>query len=472
MNGVVLLPSYNRPELLKRFLQSYQDSKSITPCKVLVDKKDPKLKEYQELVYPEGSHLVLTEERSMGGKCRELWDQYKDLDYTILLNDDHVIKTEGWDLQLQKKITGTNVLGTNDGWVAPSRLAGATVWSGKVLRTVGYLFPEFIDHLYIDSIWEFLTGKAQCAQIVMEVLVAHEHVFKEAQAKDGNMDHADKTHHEVYKKDWNNHLEVGTPAWHFNQWMEKHGEKDAQKLLDIQPKMGLMIATPSHDGNCAMGYGLGLADIAVEMSRHNIYFEMARVVGSSLIPHARNSLVDMFLKSRCQKLLFIDADQGFNKNDVIHLFQSNKRIIAGITPHKRFPINFNFEPLPEDHKYFKDLSNKGPEEFTIYVKEKADPKGEIEVSRAGTGMMMIDRSVFDIMKDQVADYEPFDNKPEATHKEFFRMGAVQGTKCNKFRGEDWLFTELAKSLKIPIYINSNSVVSHHGSFTFEVHRVG
>lgn len=469
MNGIILLPSYNRSELLKRFLRSYEETKTTTECKVLVDKKDPQLNQYQNIDYPKGTHLVLTNERSMGGKCRELWDQYKDLDFTCILNDDHILKTEQWDIKCQAAITGTNVIGTNDGWVAPARLAGATVWSGKVLRTVGYLFPEFIDHLYIDSVWEFLCAKAQCANILMDVLVEHQHVFKEAQ-KNGNMDHADSTHKEIYKKDWNDAKEVGSAAWHFDQWLTKHGEADAQKLLNIQPKMGLMIATPSHDGNCAMGYALGLTDMAVYMASHNVYFEMARIIGSSLIPHARNSLVDMFLKSRCQKLLFIDADQGFDKNAALHLFQSNKRIIAGITPHKRFPINFNFEPLPEDHKYFKSLSNKGPEELTKYVQEKADPKGEIEVNRVGTGFIMIDRSVFDIMAPLVANYAPFDENDKLTHKEFFRMGAVEGTACNKFRGEDWLFCELAKSLKIPLFINANAIVSHMGTYNFEVQR--
>ncbi len=470
MNGVLLLPSYNRSELLKRFLKSYLDTKSTMPGMILVDKDDPEKDKYLALEYPKDIKLILTNERSMGGKCRELWNEYKDLDYVCLLNDDHILETECWDIKVQAAITGTNVVATNDGWVAPQRLAGATVFSGKVLRTVGYLFPEFIDHLYIDSVWEFLCGKAQCANILMEVMVKHEHVFKKAQASQGNMDHADKTHLSVYKKGWNDVSEVGTPAWHFQEWMAKHGEADAQKLLNIQPKMGLMIATPSHDGNCAMGYAIGLSDLAVFMASHNVYFEMARVIGSSLIPHARNSLVDMFLKSRCQKLLFIDSDQGFDKNAALHLFQSNKRIIAGITPHKRFPINFNFEPLPEDSHYFKSLSNKGPEEFTKYASEKADPKGEIEVNRAGTGFLMIDRSVFDLMAPIVEEYAPFDDRNDVTHKEYFRMGSMPGP-VSKFRGEDWYFTELAKKLKIPIYISANSVVSHHGSYVFEVQRV-
>lgn len=460
MTAIILLPSFKRAELLKRFLKSYVETETTTPCWVLVDKADPEKDDYLKIEYPENVTLILTEGRSMAAKVNEVWDRIINLDATILLNDDHILKTPQWDQKVLSQITGANVIGTNDGWVAPQRICGATAWSGKVLRTIGYMFPEGIEHLYVDSVWEYLCGKAQCANILMDVLVEHDHAFKKPEAP------KDETHDKIYTQDWNDAGKEGTPAWHFKRWLETKAEADAQKLLDIQPKMGLMVATPTHDGNVFMGYALGLSDMATFFAQQNIYFEMARIVGSSLIPHARNTLVDMFLKSRCQKLLFIDSDQGFQKEHVLHLFQSNKRIIGGITPHKRFPINFNFEPLPEDNHFFKDITNKGPEEFIKYAQSKADPKGEIEVNRVGTGFLMIDRSVFEFMKEHVEEYEPFDNNPEAKHKEYFWMGTVKGQGAKRYRGEDWHFTELAKKLHIPIFINAHAIVEHHGTFTF------
>lgn len=463
MKAVILLPSYQRPELLKRFLTSYKETETTTPCWVLVDKADPKKDEYLAIDYPKGAALTFTEGRSMADKVNEVWDQIINLDAICLINDDHIAETPQWDQKCLSQITGTNVLGTNDAYVAPQRLCGATWWSGKVLRTIGYIFPPGIQHLYVDSVWEFLCARAKCANVLMDVTVRHDHAFR-----DPSQTKQDETHKSVYVDGWNDPNKEGSPAWHFQRWMQTDAETDAQKLLDIQPKTGLMIATPSHDGNCAIGYALGLADMAIFFSQQNIYFEMARVVGSSLIPHARNSLVDMFLKSRCQRLLFIDSDQGFDRQAILHLFQSNKRIIAGITPHKRFPINFNFEPLPQDAHFFKDLSNKSSEEFLAYARAKADPKGEIEVNRAGTGFLMIDRSVFEFMKDHVEQYEPFDNKNDLFHKEYFKFGIdkVEG-KSKRYLGEDWFFTQLAKKLKIPIFINAHSIVTHHGSFTFD-----
>lgn len=464
MTALVLLPSFQRAHLLKDFLDSYRATEATIPGLVLVDKLDPQLEAYQALEYPPGWELVLTLGRSMASKCLEVWDRYKDLDAVMICNDDHYCITPHWDEKILAQVTGTNIIGTNDNWVAPNRLCGMTAFSGNVIRTLGYLFPPGIEHLFIDNCWEFLAAKAQCAQILMDVVIEHRHVFKDPATP------KDETHTSVYTEGWNDAGKEGSPAWHFKKWMETSGEKDALKLLQLQPKQGLMIATPSHDGTVAMGYALGLADICAHLSVHNVYFELARVIGSSLIPHARNSLVDMFLKSKCQKLLFIDSDQGYDKTSILHLFQSNKRIIAAITPHKRFPINLNFEPLPKDAHYFKDLTNKGPDEFNVYAKALMDPKGEIEVNRVGTGMVMIDRSVFEIMKAKVESYQPFDNRNDVLHYEFFAMGAIPTPEnINKrYRGEDWRFCELAKELKIPLYINANSVISHSGSYLFNV----
>lgn len=468
MKSLCLLPSLDRPHLVKRFFECYLETKASIPGIVIVDRTDPQLKAYQELEYPKEWHLVLTDGITMGDKFRETWDQYKDLDAVCIINDDHEPITEGWDVKILSQINGTNVVSCNDGkspdtpWNAPNRICGAICFSGKILRALGWLFPPGLQHLYSDDIWAYLFSRSGNAQVLMDVCVWHNHAYNDKSKRDKTYERINGTGNFQIENPigglWEADREV------FQRWFKEDAERDAQKVLDLQPKQGLMIATPSHDGQCTMGYALGLTDLAVFLASHGVHFEMARVVGSSLIPHARNSLVDMFLKSKCQKLLFIDSDQGWTKEAALVLFQSNRRLIAGVTPHKRFPINLNFEPLESDNSFFKDLNNKSTEEFVEWAKAKADGRGEVEVNRTGTGFMMIDRSVFEIMKEKVAHYMPFDNRTDVTHGEYFKMGSDG----ERFRGEDWYFTKLAKDLKIPIYINTRSLVAHHGSYTYEV----
>lgn len=467
MTGVILLPSLERAKDVAKFFESYLKTKTMAPVWVIVDDLDPQLEEYKALFYPSGCEIKVTTARSMGEKCNELWEAYRGFDYVIICNDDHVLMTEGWDQTCIGQLSGVNVVFTNDGmtpetpWNFPKRLCGAICFSGKLLRTLGWLFPPGIKHLYSDEIWGQLFARGQCTRGLGDVCVYHEHGYLKPEKQD-------KTFKLINGEKGLVNGEGTSDLWledkkAFEKYMSTSFETDVQKIMDLQPKQGVMIATPSHDGNVAMAYALGLADASINLAQHGVYFEMARVVGSSLIPHARNSLVDMFLRSKCQRLLFIDSDQGFDKNAVFSLLQSPRLIIAGITPHKRFPINLNFEPLPDDHKYFKSLTNKGMEEFKVFAKDKADPLGNIEVNRVGTGIVMIDRKVFDLMKEHVEHYEPFDDRTDVVHGEYFKFGIGPN---KRYLGEDWHFTSLAKKLKIPIYINANVIVSHTGTYTF------
>ncbi len=466
MKGTVLLPTLGRPHLVKRLLDSYLETESSVAGLLLIDKNDPKLEEYKALVLPEKWFIHLTDSVKMGDKVREAWDIYKDMDFVVILNDDHILRTKGWDQIVLSQLNGTNVVSTNDGatpdkpWNAPHRICGAIAFSGGVFRALGYLFPRKLQHLYSDDVWGQLFSRAQCCNVLMDVCVEHKHAYL-------NPEDRDDTYRAINGEADFQSKEPKGGLWEhdrneLNEWLKNDLEGDVKKLLQIQPKTGLMVGTPFHDNNCAVPYATGLVDVAMTLNANGIYFELAKVVGSSLITHARNSIVDMFMNSKCQKLLFIDSDQGWDAKTVIPLFKSSRRIIAGITPHKRFPINLNFEPLEEDMKYFKDPINKSMAEFVEFAKARADMNGDIEVARAGTGFMMIDRSVFEIMGDAVPDYLAFDNNNEIKHKEYFIMGGHTG----RFRGEDWRFSMLAKELHIPIFINANSIVPHLGNFLF------
>lgn len=466
MQGAWLVPTLNRPNLLKEFIKCYNETEGSTPVWVLVDSTD--IHQYRDLDYPQTFTLIDTGDAvTMGDKVRHVQDSIQSFDWVGILNDDHRPRTAKWDQAIISQVQGHNVIFTNDGYVnaqGPTRIAGAICFSGKWLRALGYMFLPGQHHLYSDDLWQALCQRPNCAFYLADVLVEHDHAYK-------NKALQDDTFHKINGPKGLNQDRVGEAGFWpndskiFQEWVSSgKAEDDVQKIMDIQPKAGIMICTPSHDGNVRFEYALGLCDFQANLRAQNIYFEVARVEGSSLVPHARNSLVDIFMKSRCQKMLFIDADQGFDAQVVWPLFTSPRRIVAGITPHKRYPINLNFEPLKEDHKYFSDLTNKGMEEFVKYAEAKADQTGEIEVNRAGTGVMCIDRSVFEILSKEVEEYSAFDNNPKVKHKDFFKFGIAESD--NRYKGEDWHFCELAKKHSIPIYIQARSIASHAGSHIF------
>lgn len=473
MKGMWLLPSLNRAGQLKGFFDAYLSTDGTTPGLVLVDKNDLSIEEYKKLKYPQGWELQITDSITMGDKVREVFDTVSDLDWVGILNDDHRPRTKDWDKRVVAHITGCNVVFTNDGpapdqrWNFPNRLCGAIAFSGKLLRDLGYMFPKNLHHFFSDDVWGILFGKAGCAQGLADVCVEHVHAYRDESLRD---DTFYKINGENIMEEMKNKGQGTGGLWKqdreaFQRWLQEDAQNDSRKVVGLQPKQGMMLGFLSHNSDVACDFAMGLMDSAINLNQQNIYFEIARIEGSSLIAHARNSIVDMFLRSKCQRLLFIDTDQGFNWNHVYTLLSSNRPIVAGIVPHKRYPINMNFDPLEEDMKYFNDSANKSSEEFFKFAKERADAKGEIEVEKVGTGCMMIDRTVFDVLKEYVPEYRPFDdNRKIEPHKEFFKMGAME----DRYRGEDWFFCQIARKAKIPIYINTNTLLSHQGTHRFMI----
>src|ERR1700679_2472830 len=109
MSGLLLLPTLNRPEILKHFIRSYKETNSSIETMVLVDREDKF--HYTGLELPENIYLFDTEGNvSMGDKCRYVWKTVKEKAPTWigLLNDDHYCITQEWDKKAEGLLNGTN----------------------------------------------------------------------------------------------------------------------------------------------------------------------------------------------------------------------------------------------------------------------------------------------------------------------------------------------------------------------------
>lgn len=225
-----LVPSRRRPKNLARLFDSLRQTNTTTPGAVLIDTVDYELlrQEYEALSVPEGWEIVQTQGESMGDKVRELWPRYSPLDWVGLMGDDNIPDTDGWDRILINALRGWNVITTNDGWQAPKRMAGATLWSGDLIRSVGYVYPTELRHLFIDDLWETLGRKTECWHIRMDIVVKHAHVFITGVT--------DETHEKAYAN-WP-HDEARYQRWRREEM--KDAETAIRNLMDrlgyVKPK--------------------------------------------------------------------------------------------------------------------------------------------------------------------------------------------------------------------------------------------
>lgn len=213
-----LLPSRRRPQNLQRFAKAAIDAQTSTPGLILVDVEDMADNggHYTSIArdLPDNWDFAICPYESMGEKVEwarsTLQSVDKPWDFIGLLGDDNVPVTPRWDAHCVATIRGYNFVSTDDGWQAPRRAAGATIWSKELVALTGYIFPPGLKHLYIDDIWETIGRLADNWHILMDVLVEHRHVNR-------GMAASDETHTIAYSEErWASDREV------YMEWRRCH----------------------------------------------------------------------------------------------------------------------------------------------------------------------------------------------------------------------------------------------------------
>lgn len=191
--------------------------------------------------------------------------------------------------------------------------------------------------------------------------------------------------------------------------------------------------------------------------------------GDSLVSRARNNIASFFLNGhegqddkgakvivKYEWLLFIDTDLIFNPADIQMLYDlATKRgpgIYAGTYPLKKLRPQIVFNAVPG---------------------HRPDADGIVRVSEAGTGFMLIHRSVLEKMKTAYPenDYNSDNGDmggPNATRHDWFQVGVKRDVGGNKPRylSEDWFFCQKWTDMGGQILMHTRICAHHIGQFTF------
>ena len=241
--------------------------------------------------------------------------------------------------------------------------------------------------------------------------------------------------------------------------------------------MRLLIGTPAYGNMVTTDYLVSMARTIRGFLRDGVDYSLYALGNESLINRGRNTIANLALRDGYDKLLFIDADIGWDYNDVCRVLNTNKPIIGGVYPNKAFPLTLNFNSLLDHASIFEKVEAKGlktyrktVDKFIDYRDMYADKTtGEVEVMHITTGFMVVDvKKVFEKLKDKVANYSQMDFYSGISKQlyEFFPVGVKNGV----LESEDWAFCSLAREAGIPVYLNTKVILNHTGSYTFDVKR--
>ena len=178
-----------------------------------------------------------------------------------------------------------------------------------------------------------------------------------------------------------------------------------------------------------------------------IDWTLETMVNESLISRARNTLTAKFLEQEgSTHLFFVDADIGWEPWHLLVLINRDVDVIGGLYPMKTMPIKWVVNGF--------DGAEEGPDGFQ-------------EVSKAGTGFLLMKRHVFDKLKAHpaVKQYKNdigLDPKYDQHLKTYFDTAVRQ----NRYYSEDWTFCENWRDLGGKIYVDKRVLLRHSGSYVF------
>ena len=140
-------------------------------------------------------------------------------------------------------------------------------------------------------------------------------------------------------------------------------------------KISLLIAIPCYGGQLCSETISGIYKLTKHLERVNIFNELLLVANESLITHGRSTIANIFMNdTNHTHLMMIDADVGFQPEDVIKLLELEVDFSSACYPMKVLPDQYN---------------------FSIINKEFNADHTAIVVSKIGAGFNLVTRKVFE-----------------------------------------------------------------------------
>ena len=213
-------------------------------------------------------------------------------------------------------------------------------------------------------------------------------------------------------------------------------------------KPSLFIAMPCYD-SVKINTMLSVVKLIQQLGKSGIQVGI-HTMKSPLIHQARNYLTSVFLTTEYQYMLFVDSDVEFEPEAVMRMMVAKKNIVC--TPYR--------VKSAEIDKHIYTVEFKDPKNILVLA------EGLVEIEAGPTGLMLIDRKVFEKIIENRTDLKiinkatPNAGKSHEFYYNFFDFGFKKGYAM----GEDVSFCKLARDNDFKIYANIESSTTHHGGY--------
>jgi hypothetical protein len=210
----------------------------------------------------------------------------------------------------------------------------------------------------------------------------------------------------------------------------------------------LFIGLPAYDFKISVKMAISLAEFCVKAQQHGVSIQISNVSGCSVVSRVRNIIANEFLESQAEHLLMIDSDMTFNADDIFRMlaWSQTKPIVAAVGVARK-----------KEKVYFSSLDQD--EDNNIIM----DRMGLVKVKRVGTGFIMIQRKVFETMRDAHPEWKYMDQNTGKMLQSFFDFKSTP----EGYVGEDYVFCDRAHEHGFTAWVDPTIKLGHMGVMEYE-----
>jgi hypothetical protein len=199
----------------------------------------------------------------------------------------------------------------------------------------------------------------------------------------------------------------------------------------------VLIGTPALDGKVQAWYTDSLCNSIKLCAANGIDLQPVILIDESILPMARNELLNIAYQDNFESIVFIDSDQVWDAKALLDVINSQHDVIGlPVVSKTDQPGNFN-------------VKLQGIDQI------QKDEKGNIKVNAVGTGFLKLSRKALEAL---------WNSNPTTIFRgKELKLICEYATSYNEFIGEDIYLCNKLKELEFDIWVNPNSTCAHIGN---------
>ena len=230
---------------------------------------------------------------------------------------------------------------------------------------------------------------------------------------------------------------------------QNNGQQSIQVNIDYLKTTRVHICMPCYGGQLTESTFMSYIKWANVARQLGLDWTVETMTNESLISRARNTLTAKFLHTKeSTHLMFVDADIGWEPWHLLVMLNHDKDVVGGLYPMKSLPVKWCVNGIPDA--------------------DQNDPSGLIEVTKTGTGFLLMKRHVFDKLNAHPA-VKPFTNDIglDPALNPYMKTYFDTAVRENRYYSEDWTFCENWRDIGGQVWVDKRVLLKHTGTYVFD-----